>query len=284
MKIIPPYQITSEILNLINESENYLILVSPYVSFSNWERIKIDITNAIKRNVKIEFYTRLDIENSKSWEEIEALGITPKLIKNLHAKLYFNEKSGIVTSMNLLTSSNLSALEFGSIYNNDVELNELKVFVKKYLEPNVELNKPNEDDLYLAKEKFKVVLQNILSNEFQMTIYCKWNGGNIEFNVKNKYYACLDKGNNKFSIMGIISVAESERFQDFKEKTEILNVTMELNNTSSISAVSKKSYSSSNFDHLKTSEKKEIFDIVVNFIKELKSYKEYCYEEKKANR
>ena len=43
MKIIPPYQITSEILNLINEAEKYIVLVSPYVNFNNWERIKVDI-------------------------------------------------------------------------------------------------------------------------------------------------------------------------------------------------------------------------------------------------
>ena len=88
MKIIPPYQITSEILNLINESEKYIILVSPYVNFNNWDRIKVDILNAIKRGVRIEFYARLDNENFKSWEQIENLGIKPKLIKNLHAKLF----------------------------------------------------------------------------------------------------------------------------------------------------------------------------------------------------
>lgn len=284
MKIIPPYQITSEILNLINEAENYLILVSPYVNFNNWDRIKIDISNALKRNVRIEFYTRLDLENSKSWEQIEALGITPKLIKNLHAKLYFNEKSGIVTSMNLLTSSNLNAIEFGSIYNTDLELNELKTFVKKFLEPNIELNKPDEDDLYLAKEKFIIVLQNVLSKEFNKRIYCKWNSGNIEFNVKNQYYAFLDKVNNKFSVSGIISGAESERFKDFKEKAEIHNVKLLLNKNGSISAVSIKSFTSSNFDYLKSFEKIEIFEIVVNFVTELKHFKEYCYEEARANR
>jgi len=91
MKIIPPYQITSEILNLINEANEYLILVSPYVNFNNWEGIKTDIRNALKRNVKIFFYVRLQSENFTSWEQLEGLGITPKLIKNLHSKLYFNE-------------------------------------------------------------------------------------------------------------------------------------------------------------------------------------------------
>ena len=96
MKFINPHQISSEILNLINEAGKYLVLVSPYVDFKNWDRIKVSILNAQKRGVQIVFYVRFD--NSKGWEQIEQLGIKPKLIKNLHAKLYFNEKWGVVTS------------------------------------------------------------------------------------------------------------------------------------------------------------------------------------------
>ena len=96
MKIIPPYQITSEILNTINQAEKYIVLVSPYVNFTNWDRIKQDLINAMKRGVKVEFFTRFDSNNSQSWEQIELLGIQPKLIKNLHAKLYYSEKSAIV--------------------------------------------------------------------------------------------------------------------------------------------------------------------------------------------
>lgn len=105
-------------------------MVSPYVDFKNWGGIKQEIEKAKQRGIKIEFITRHDVNNSKSWEQIEALGIKPKLVKNLHAKLYYNEKSGIVTSMNLLTSSNLSAIEFGSIYDTEDEIQQLKYFVK----------------------------------------------------------------------------------------------------------------------------------------------------------
>jgi hypothetical protein len=281
MKIIPPYQITSEILNLINEAKEYLILVSPYVNFNNWERIKIDIENALKRNVKIKFYTRLDSENYKSWEQIEALGIKPKLIKNLHSKLYFNEKSGIVTSMNLLTSSNLNAIEFGAIYNTEEELKELKEFVKKYLEPNLEKEKPNDEDLYLAKEKFQIVLQNYLSNCLEQNVTIRWNNGSLTVNAKNQYNLSLDKVRNNFEIYGIISGIEHDNFGTYISNSNLKNVNISLN-SSSINAISKRSYTTNNFDFLTVTEKKEIMDIALEFIIELTEFKSYCYINRKA--
>jgi len=289
MKIIPPYQITSEILNLINESEKYLIIVSPYVNFKNWDRIKLDIKNALKRNVQINFYTRLDNENFKSWEEIESLGIKPKLIKNLHAKLYFNEKSGIVTSMNLLTSSNLNAIEFGSIYNTENELIELRSFVKKYLEPNLEKEKPKDEDLYLAKEKFDVVLSNFLSNNLGRYVSCRWKNGVLNINANNQYFMSIDKVKNLFSISGIISTDEKNSFDDFKTTNKDKFITSEIftqgeqDSMGSAVLLTKKSFTSSNFNYLNVNEKKEILDISWNFIKELRDYKRNSYEKRKAS-
>lgn len=40
----------------------------------------------MKRGVKIEFCTRLDNENFKSWEQMENLGLKPKMIKKLLIK------------------------------------------------------------------------------------------------------------------------------------------------------------------------------------------------------
>ncbi|QXP63269.1 hypothetical protein [Polaribacter sp. HaHaR_3_91] len=281
MKIIPPYQITSEILNLINESEKYIVLVSPYVNFNNWDRIKVDILNAIKRGVRIEFYARLDNENFKSWEQIENLGIKPKLIKNLHAKLYFNEKSGIVTSMNLLTSSNLNAIEFGSIYHTEQELSELKSFVKKYLEPNITLAKPNEEDLYLAKEKFTIILSNFLSNKFNRSVNTRWRNGTIEFNVNNQYFFDIDKGSNLINIAGIISGLEFENFNSFKEKYNYSGFQISAS-PNSIYISSDFKISNSNLNFISVSEKKRLVEIVAKFVEDLTEYKNECYENKKA--
>ncbi len=286
MKIIPPYQITSEILTLIHEAEEYLILVSPYVNFYNWESIKVAIKNASNRNVKIKFYVRLEENNFKSWEQIEALGIKPKLVKNLHSKLYFNEKKGIVTSMNLLTSSNLNAMEFGAIYDTSEELEELKSYVKKYLESNIEKDKPNDEDLYIAKEKFQILIQNYLSDSLDKRVSCKWQNGSLIINTKNTFYISLDKVRNTFSISGIVSGLESENYSTFIKDSKLNNLEMFNNeggnSMASFAAVSKKSFSNNNFDFLSVNEKKEILDHTLGFITELTEFKNYIYDNRKT--
>lgn len=281
MKIIPPYQITSEILNLINEAKEYIILVSPYVNFNNWERIKVDITNALKRGVEIQFYTRLDSDNHKSWEQIEQLGLKPKLIKNLHAKVYFNEKSGIVTSMNLLTSSNLSAIEFGSIYHTAEELDELKGFIKKHLEPNTESSKPSEEDIYLAKEQFTIILSNFLTNKLNRRVNTRWRNGYIEFNVKNQCYFDVDKGSSRVYIGGRISYLEYEKFENFKNKYKFDGF-QAFANQGDIYIESEFKLSNSNLNYILVSEKKRLLDITAKFVENLLEYKRVTYENDKA--
>lgn len=286
MKIIPPYKISSEILEVIHEAEEYLILVSPYVDFTNWEGMKKAIQSAFTRNVKIKFYVRFEDKNFKSWEQIEALGIIPKLVKNLHTKLYFSEKKGIVTSMNLLTSSNLNAIEFGSIYNTSEEMNELKSYVKKYLEPHIEAEKPNDEDLYIAKEKFQILLENFLSNILESRVNCRWQKNALLISANNTYYLSLDKVKNKIVISGIVSSIEYEQFGLFCANSALdsfeLSCVGAESSLSSILAISKKSYSNNNFDFLMVKEKRDILDHTSQFIQEMKALKKYCYDNRKT--
>src|SRR5688500_7622706 len=106
MKILQPHKISNEIFDLIYEAKQYLIIVSPYVNFKYWERLASELVNAKNRGVRIDFFVRNEPENAASWEQVESLGIAPRLVNNLHAKFYFNEKNGVISSMNLLSSSN----------------------------------------------------------------------------------------------------------------------------------------------------------------------------------
>jgi DNA repair photolyase len=216
MKNISSKEITKAIKAVITEAQEYLIIVSPYVSFNEWEDLKQLLELAIHRKIQVVFYTRLENDNFKSWEQVEALGIRPKLIKNLHAKLYFNEKSGVVTSMNLLSSSSKNAIEFGLLLDKKEEIEELKLFCKHQLEPMVESKKPDEYDLYLAKETFINVLSNQLSIFFQKRVYVKPYYDELKFNINNEFYMHLEKTYNQLYIKGRISVIEFENFELFK--------------------------------------------------------------------
>lgn len=286
MKIIAPHQISSEILDLIHEAERYLILVSPYVDFASWQAMSTAIQSALKRQVKIKFYVRFEDKNFKSWEQIEALGIQPKLVKNLHTKIYFNEKTGIVTSMNLLSSSNLNAIELGSVFNTSEEMEELKKYVKKYLEPHVENGKPKEEDLYIAKEKFQILIQNFLSNNLNKRVNCKWQNGALLINANNTFYLSLDKVRNTFEISAIVSGIESENFKIFMIESKLNNLEIYNENPegsmSFFCAISKKAYSNNNFDFLLVNEKKEIINYTLAFIMEINTFKTYCYDNRNS--
>ena len=85
------------------------------------------------------------------------------------------------------------------------------------------MSKPNEEDIYLAKEKFTVILSNFLSNKFNRTINTRWRNGTIELNVDNQYYFDIDKGNNQINLAGIISGLEFENLVIFSvDSSEII--------------------------------------------------------------
>ncbi len=106
MKVLQPHRISGEILDVIYESKQRLVIVSPYVNFNNWRQMADALINALKRGVKIDFFVRSDADNANSWEQVEQLGIVPKLVDNLHAKFYLSEQTGVISSMNLLSFSN----------------------------------------------------------------------------------------------------------------------------------------------------------------------------------
>lgn len=281
MKIIAPYQISSEIINIIHQAKKYLILVSPYIDILKWDAFKTELLKAQKREVKISVYIRYENDNYKSWEQLEAFGIKPKLIEGLHAKLYFNENTGIVTSMNLLNSSNLGALEFGALYDTPEELYELKSFVKSYLSPIVEKQIPTDEDIYLSKEKFTTILINALENELKRGISCRWDGRSFLLNAGNQFNFNIDKVKNSFYIDGIISELEHDNYSYFLQNTDLQKkAVLTLQNNSIIVTLNKK-LSSSNFDHLLTNEKTEVLDCILDFVSDLLFFKEYCYKNKK---
>ena len=56
-----------------------------------------------------------------------------KKIPHLHSKFYLNEKYGIVTSMNLLLSSEINSLEIGYVTETWMEYNDLSGFYYRYI-------------------------------------------------------------------------------------------------------------------------------------------------------
>ncbi|HLX53924.1 MAG TPA: phospholipase D family protein [Aquella sp.] len=97
---------------LMKNTKERLILISPYLQFN--DRIKEHIVNlnVQKRDIRIIFReNKLQLEEN-NWLESQ-LGVRTSLNKNLHAKCYINESEAIITSMNLYEFSQLNNNEMG---------------------------------------------------------------------------------------------------------------------------------------------------------------------------
>lgn len=281
MNIIPPHKISTEILDIIYEAREYVILVSPYVNLKNWDRLSVELQNAQKRGVRIDFFVRNEPENAKSWEQLAQIGIKARLVSNLHAKFYFNEKFGLISSMNLLSSSNSNSIEIATKLTEEQELGELKRFVKDFIGINEINSLPSEDDLYLSKEKFTIVLQNFIGDNLKTHTNIYYKQGTFCINaLNNQFYLDINKVDNLIAITAVVAGKEADFFEKQKSqyfKSKYFDYTLQRgsgNSYDTIAAFSKKRLSNSYLNNLRVNEKKELICEITEFlycIKELKN-------------
>jgi len=97
---------------LIRETKDRLILVSPYLQFADRIKEHLKNLNIQKRDIRIIYReNKLQIEEN-NWLESQ-VGIRTSICKNLHAKCYLNETEAIITSMNLYSFSQQNNNEMG---------------------------------------------------------------------------------------------------------------------------------------------------------------------------
>lgn len=140
MEFIKPPQIASQIMTLMDEADKKVIIISPYYKIEKWYKLQRHIQSLKDRKVAIEVYVREGQDNIESIREAESLGIAPILIPNLHCKLYINEKYGIISSMNLHSSSDINSLDIGYKTQTQEEYDEIIDFYNRYI---LKYNKPS---------------------------------------------------------------------------------------------------------------------------------------------
>lgn len=131
MQLIKPRQISGEIMTLIEEADKKVILVSPYFKVKNWHKLLNIFNDLIKRRIDVEMFVREG--EHESIREAREAGFKPITIPHLHTKLYMNEKVGIVSSMNLLYSSDTSSLDIALKTENSKEYGELWEYFTRYI-------------------------------------------------------------------------------------------------------------------------------------------------------
>ncbi len=139
MKLLEPAFISAEILNLIDRAKEKVILVSPYNKLQYYKKLQATLNRAMNRGVEIIYIVREPEKNddNASLTALTEFGIQPLMVSRLHCKLYMNETTGIVTSMNLLPSSDDFAIEIGYKTETEQEYKELHDFFETYVLRNL---------------------------------------------------------------------------------------------------------------------------------------------------
>ena len=109
---------------LIDNSNDKLYLISPYLQLNNQLRLSLEDRHKFSIDI-VMIYGKVSEINPAESEWLKSMpGIKLMFHKDLHAKCYFNEKEAIITSMNLYMFSQQNNVEMG-IYVSKKDDNEL---------------------------------------------------------------------------------------------------------------------------------------------------------------
>jgi len=209
---IRDWDIPSEILNLIEDSEEYVVIVSPYISL--WDNLTFSLNKSIKRKVVIKWYYREGEVKPNVINELEKIGVKMKGINNLHSKLYLSEKLGIVSSMNLYEYSSKSNREIGLVTDKGDLLKDFKYYIEEQLTDesilpkkksvlnkvlsrfkNDEIEEEKKVEVVQTKKSYKPTFKRTQSNGDGHCIRCSTS---IPYNVKSPYCKKCYKSWNRF--------------------------------------------------------------------------------------
>ena len=128
-EIIFDEKVLQSILNVINDAEKSLILVSPYNKYPL--HLRDALNRAANRKVQIIAVCRegQGKDERSHWEWLAGIGAEVHVVERLHAKIYCNESTAIMTSMNLHESSAINSKEIGFIIRSDEQRHQISEYV-----------------------------------------------------------------------------------------------------------------------------------------------------------
>jgi hypothetical protein len=268
-------------MTLLEESDEFVIIVSPYVKISKWYKLQKKFENLKKRNIHIEFIIRKDKTNQRSFEELDQLKIKYTAIPDLHCKLYLNEKYAIVSSMNLLLSSEINSLELGYVTESVEEYHELIEFCKRHLNINFENFK--ESAAPAINDNWIDSVEEILNEKLNQRIRIQEDESGQGYNIKTRSnnYSCFiwSEKENKLRISGVLSKDEYDFINsNSMQILQVKNLKIDIQKGSNgyydmVWATSELNFQSCDLMHVPVNEMKTISLALIRFIVEVERIK-----------
>lgn len=189
---------------LIKGTKDRLILISPYLQFTDRIKEHLSNLNIQKRDIRIVYReNKLQLEEN-NWLESQ-IGIRTSLCKNLHAKCYINENEAIITSMNLYEFSQQNNNEMGiyitkaqdtELYNATLE--EVQRLLTISEEIRVSVKKVTADTPPKTEKKIVETKSATTFSANKKTGFCIRTGVEIPFNIEKPMSYEAYKSWNKY--------------------------------------------------------------------------------------
>jgi hypothetical protein len=132
-------EVLQQIYQVITDATVTITLVTPYLGL--WEHLKTKIDEAINRKVGISFILR-DFANEKfakthpaediGW--LKSRDIQVIEVPNLHSKIYLNERTVLISSMNITEPSIANSRDFAMIVKSAEDANRFRAYVSILIE------------------------------------------------------------------------------------------------------------------------------------------------------
>lgn len=170
-----------EIHRIIENANSELTIITPYIDLG--PRMEGSFNVISGKNIKIKLITRwkaqLLAKDEKQIAYFKELGAEIIFVTRLHSKLYLNEQSGVLSSMNMLDGSAHHSQEIG-IYTNDTGL---ITSYKGYAERLAKSAMPSQN----APAKSSTKKASPQKKKQKVLGYCIRTGEEIPFNVKSPF-------------------------------------------------------------------------------------------------
>jgi phosphatidylserine/phosphatidylglycerophosphate/cardiolipin synthase-like enzyme len=134
---------------LIKTAQDRLILISPFLKLNDRIKELLEDKNRLKIDVRI-IYGKNELQNDEITWLSKQTYIRTSFCKNLHAKCYLNEKSCIITSLNLYEFSQVNNNEMGVAVS---RLEDLELYKDTYEEAQRIIRISDEVRISLEKVK-----------------------------------------------------------------------------------------------------------------------------------
>ena len=287
MSILSSNKITGMVFDIINGATDELVLVSPYVSLTYWQKMATAIRAAHNRGVRIDFFIRSESANLSSQKQVEALGIVPYLVPNLRATFYYNTTNGLLTSMNLVSVADSNSIESGCQVDSPLEIDKLRRFVKQHLLPPRPWQPPktevSAEDQYLATTEFSQVLATYLEAQLDKDSQVDAPLDDSELTIwtlRNSFTVAIERPDKHLVLHGIVSGKEADRFAA-QHQPHFTAVALQCevqprgqDNYDQVRGTLQQPLSASSFNALTLPEKKRLLALIAGFVRAVRSFKD----------